>query len=355
MDICRISYGGGKTEYSKLTIGIKDTLIISCNINDGEEYFTFNTDNNTFSGAIGDNVYKNSVNTSRFIRKTGEKTKLDETAQSLINAFVAGTMSESDLITKGFAFGKWTWFEDFSLDRKLDYYTDKLGMGHFTNSISSLIFDTKNKYKKNFAYTLRRVNVKSAEEMIAIANTIKTAERVDENPNRIYWDDNYYAYGMNEMQERGDISYCFTDEAKLKFEEAIKVALEERRLRKEREAEEKYREMMRKDVQPIIDYLVEQKTSTSISYDDRVSRYFDYTELDSRFWKLDLGKALKPFCKIVACKLVSCEKQGDTNVAVLDITKYNKKGNITYRVPVTIVKGKILVSSINFSNATVVE
>ena len=165
----------------------------------------------------------------------------------------------------------------------------------------------------------------------------------------------------------------------MKFEEAIKATLEEKRLEQERIAEEKRLEQeriaeekrlqqeraaeerrlqeierQRKQIQPICDYLVLGKSALSICYGEQAGNYFDPTGLSST-WALDLEKAIKPFCKIVACKLVSYENQGDANVAVLDITKFNKKGDITYRVPVTIVNGKILVTSINFSNATVVE
>lgn len=124
------------------------------------------------------------------------------------------------------------------------------------------------------------------------------------------------------------------------------VLLEEKRLRE--------MEKQRKLIQPICDYLVLGKTALSICYGEQAGNYFDPTGLSST-WALDLEKAIKPFCKIVACTLVSFDKQGDNNVAVLDITKFNKKGNITYRLPVTIVNGKILVTSINFSNATIVE
>lgn len=131
------------------------------------------------------------------------------------------------------------------------------------------------------------------------------------------------------------------------------IILEKKRLVDERIAEEKRLEQ-RKQLQQICDYLVLGRTALSICFNDQASKYFDPTGLSST-WELDLEKAIKPFCKIVACKLVSCENQGNTNVAVFDITKFNKKGNITYRVPVTIVDGKILVTSISFSNATVVE
>ena len=128
---------------------------------------------------------------------------------------------------------------------------------------------------------------------------------------------------------------------------------EERRLQQERIADERRLqeiEKQRKQIQPICDYLVAQKTPLNICYSEEVGRYFDPAGL-SDTWKLDLDKAIKPFCKIAGCTLVSFEN----GVAVLDITKFNKKGNITYRVPVTIKDGKILVTSISFSNATVVE
>ena len=109
-----------------------------------------------------------------------------------------------------------------------------------------------------------------------------------------------------------------------------------------------------KKIQPICDFLVSEKSALSISYNTEVDKYFNPTGLSST-WRLDLKKKIKPFCKIADCKIFSCESKEDTIVAVLDITKYNKKGNITYRVPVTIVYGKILVTSIDFSNATIVE
>lgn len=124
------------------------------------------------------------------------------------------------------------------------------------------------------------------------------------------------------------------------------VLLEEKRLQE--------MERQKKLIQPICDYLVLGKTAFNICYSEQADNYFDSKGLSST-WKLDLEKAIKPFCKIVACTFVSLENQGDNNVAVLDITKFNKKGNITYRLPVTIVNGKILVTSISFSNATVVE
>lgn len=383
--------GGGQTGSAKLVIIFKDKKLISFNINDGNECFTINTDNNTFSGTHNGKVYKNGLNTSEFIRKTGEKTKPDETVTNLINGFLAGTMSESDIIAKGFGFERsWPWAY-YEYDN-LRYYISKLKAAHFMDeaqysSYSSAVHEIEHSNDINPALTLKRGNVKSVEEMIAIANTIKTAGEVSEGTYQIDWSEKEYGGGEWYKYEYGKnyivISnkfYYFTDEAELKFEEAIKTTLEEKRLEKERIAEEKRLEQeriaeerrlqqeriaeerrlqeiekQRKLIQPICDYLVEQRIPSSIGYDDQVSRYFDSTGLDAEYWRLDLVAAIKPFCKIVGCQLVNLENQGDTNVAILDITKFNKKGNITYRVPVTIKDGKILVTSINFSNATVVE
>ena len=67
-------------------------------------------------------------------------------------------------------------------------------------------------------------------------------------------------------------------------------------------------------------------------------------------------KGQKPLQIVVICDNISYAETYKKEIeAILDITKYNKKGNITHRVPVTIVNGKILVTSIKFSNATVVE
>ena len=357
--------GGGQTGSAKLVMVIKDKKLVSCDINNGKECFT--TSNNTFSGTHDGKVYKNGINTSEFIRKTGEKTKPDETVANLINGFVAGTISESDIIAKGFGFERSQPWRDFDYEN-IRYYISKLMAGHFMtedqySTYSRAVHETENNRDINQALTLKRGNVKSAEEMIAIANSIKTAVKVSEGENEINWYEkeyggewyNYY-YGKNYIIISNNF-YYFTDEAKLKLEEAIKATLEEKRLEQERIAEEKRLqeiEMQRNHFASICDYLVANATSTSISYDEKVEEYFDPTGLDE-YWRLELGKVIKPFCKIVACKLVSFETQGDPNVAVLDITKFNKKGNITYRLPVTIINGKILVTSINFSNATVVE
>ena len=354
---------GKKISSEKLVIIFKDKKLVSFNLNDGKECFTIN--NNTFSGTVNGKVYKNGVNTSEFIRKTGEHTKPDETVTSLINGFLAGTMSESDLIAKGFGFQRFRPWEYYDYD-KLRSYISKLMAAHFMDdaqysSYSSAVKEIEHSNDINPVFTLDRSIVKSVEEVVSIANTIMIADEVSDGADEITWQKEFvryrYCYNTNQIEKNGIYIYYFTDEAKLKLEEAIKSGLEERRLEQERIADEIRLQEMKMQI-PIImkicDYLVARATPTSISYDDKVNRCFDSEGLDE-YWRSELKELITPFCKIVACELVSFEAQGDNNVAVLDITKYNRKGNITYRLPVTIVNGKILVTSINISNATVVE
>lgn len=359
----------GKTATAKLVVIFKDNKLVSFDINDGDECFTINTSNNTFSGRTQwGEVYKNGVNISKFIRKTGEKTKPDENATNLINAFIAGTMTESDLIAKGFGFERKRPWQGYDFDN-FDYYFSKLHVGQFTQgAVSTSCFDLIHSMKNNNeiaitpTYTLKRVNVISADSLVAKTSFIKTSKKIWQNDEFVSWNDNsnteyHYTYKSNHIKI-SRVEYYFTDEAKLKLEEAIKVCLEERRLEEERQAEERRLEAERqaeerrilaerqaeeirlariererKLFQPICDFLVSRKTATSISYDDEVYKYFNSEGL-ADYWRLDLRKAIKPFCKIVGCTLVSREG----NVAVLDITKFNRKGNITYRVPVTLLR-----------------
>ena len=364
---------GNKSETKTCSITIKDDILVS--YNDGENNYKLNSDG-SFSGTLKGDVYKKSINTNKFVRKTGEITKPDATTQSLINAYIAGTMSESDLITKGFAFTGHRWIYSCNFNN-LRFYYNKLDIGEFSdngiaateysgNSLDNIIRYTEKNLKDSPAYTLKRANIISAEELIAKASTLNNAKEVSESADEIKWSDNdgiqyYYKYNTNQIYISNN-SYDFTDETKLKLEETIKEGLVEWSIEQKRIAEEERLqalEKQKKQIQPICDYLVAQRSSSSISYDEQVDRYFDSTGL-GEYWRLDLGKAIKPFCKIVDCKIVDCkiisnENYKKTIEAILDITKYNKKGNITHRVPVTIVNGKILVTSIDFSKATVVE
>ena len=374
---------GGKTQSLTCSVTIKDNMLVGYNENNGKRYFKINSDK-TFSGKISGAVYRNSVNTSKFIRKTGEVSSPDENVKGLINAFMSGTMTTSDLISKGFSLqveSRWLYYYDFS---NLSYYTNKLGADHFekdatTTSLSNIIASAQLDTSLAPAYTLMRVNVLSTEELLTKASSLKNSINISERNDEIGWTENggvWYCiyYNMNAIQSSEGIWY-FTDEAKSKLKDTIKAVLEEKRLEQERIAEEKRLEEARiaeakrleeeriaeekrlkeierqkAKIQPICDYLVYSKTALSICYGEQAGRYFNPRGLSST-WSLDLEKAIKPLCKIVGCKLVSYE--GD--VAVLDITKFNKKGNITYRIPVTIVDGKILVTSIDFSKAKVVE
>ena len=376
---------GGQTQTLTCTVTIKDNQFIA--YNSPKSSFQIN-DDNTFSGKIDGNVYKNCINTSIFIRKTGEKTKPDENVQSIISAFIGGTMSEADLLSKGFAFdvySNWIYYFDFEL---LDYLASKLPLGHFMTdsavsaSISSMEAATHLNKNISSAYTVKRVNVISTEELVDKVGTMKTTNKITDSTNWISWDDTdgnryLYCYNTNNIEISGNV-YYFTEESKVKLEETIKAYFEERRLEQERIAEEKRKEQeriaeekrkeqeriaeeKRKEeiekqkelIQPICNYLKYYKTPLQICYGDTVSRFFDPTGL-SASWSLDLEKLIKPFCKIVDCKVISYEPS--TKVAVLEITKQGKKKvNIVYHVPVVIEKGRIVVTSIDFSKATVVE
>ena len=379
----KIGTMGNKSETIASSATFKDSLLVS--YNDGKNNFTINNDGK-FSGTLNGDVYKNNLKTNKFIRKTGETTTPDETAQSLINNLISGTISESDLITKGFALEKHRGTNSIDID---DIFCDLrinleiLGINSLMNteraSYVTVGRTTEEILKKEGTCTLKRVNLISAEELTEKASSIKNATYVKNEAHRIYWETDNIEYEHEFNTNKIYISrnlYYFTDDAKSKIEIAIKEAIEERRKEQERIAEEQRKEqeriaegIIRKQTQPICDYLVEQRTSLNISYDDKASVHFDSSGLEEP-WRLNLSKAIKPFCKIVDCKIVDFKIISSQTYdyatygfdafkyeieAILDITKYNKKGNITYRIPVTIVDGRILITSLNFSKATVIE
>lgn len=427
----------GKSVSDKLTLSFQDNQMVSLNTNDIS--LKINNGNVTFSGKIDGVVYKNNVNTSEFNRtRSGTwQTCLvndDAAVKSLINAYISGTMSESDLLSKGYAFNK-THEWSFSYTGGLSRFMGTLKVNKFWGERSSNFYSLE----EPVLLTLMTVHVKTTEELIAIAESIKNANDVlpfrkkanisksytgfstdwaimDDNyvkgdhygdvTNKIgndpyYYDEGEYLfwtveeidnkYGVYEIQyaynyNRNSIriwntDYYFTDEAKLQFQKAIMQSLEdrrqeqmriakekrleeeriakERRIEQERLAEERRLreiEMQKKRLQPICDFLVSQKTSQKIAYDLSAINYFE-PDVAGIGWQSDLKKAIKPFCKIVDCKIISLDKGLYVTKAVLEITKYvsKKKGTITYHVPVTINNDKILISSICISNATVVK
>ena len=106
----------GNTELKTVSVTINNHKYIK--YNDGVhdfQLFQINKDN-TFSGKTNGEVYKKSINTSKFINKKGETTNLDKYTQNIINAYIAGTISDSDLITKGFIK-----FENYDLINSIDF------------------------------------------------------------------------------------------------------------------------------------------------------------------------------------------------------------------------------------------
>ena len=387
----------GQSVSDKLTLSFQDNQMVSLNTNDIS--LKVNNGNVTFSGIIDYVVYKNNVNTSEFKRTRSGiwRTCLvndDAAVKSLINAYISGTMSESDLISKGYAFNK-THEWRFSYTGKLSRFMGTLKVNKFWGERSSNFYSLE----EPVLLTLMTVNVKSAEELIAIAGTIKNVPldiyvspavsltyttalswEVRDDPSDFYPSSYVYKYNQNTIEVNGGV-YYFTDEAKLQFQKAIMQSLEYRRLERARIAEEKRLEqeriaeerrieqerlaeerrlreieMQKKRLQPICDFLVSQKTSQKIAYDLSAINYFE-PDVAGIGWQSDLKKAIKPFCEIVDCKIISLDKGFFVTKAVLEITKYvsKKKGTIKYHVPVSIYDDRILISSMNILNAIIVE
>lgn len=350
----------GQTLTLKCTITINDGHVVSYNY--ARNNFKINSDG-TFSGTLGGDVYKKCLNTTKFIRKTGEITKVDESTKSLINAFVAGTMTESDLLAKGFVLERGDeWMSALDVYNEISYFASKLEVGHYMKdasscSLVSIIRATEKKSAQYPALILKRVNVISTKDVVAKANTIKNAYTINERAGGVCWNDIEYYFGTNKIEISGN-AYYFADDARLKIEEVVKEAVElhreKKRLEEERLAEEKRLqeiERQKAKIQAICDYIVRQQKAFSICWDDSALKYFDGTGM-GEYWRLDFEKAIKPFCKIAGCKIVSYDPSGEV---VLEIVKLNKKGNIIYHLPVKIVDGKMLAKSFDISNATVVE
>lgn len=263
----------GKTMSGKLAIVFKDNKLVSFNINDGKECFTI--DDNIFSGTHDGKVYKKGVNTSEFIRKTGERTKLDEAAKKLVDGFIAGTISESDLIAQGYGFERRQPWRFYDYDN-LRYYISKLMAAHFMADVqyqlySRAVHDVENNQEIEPTRTLKRVDVISAEEMVQKANYIITAEegRFYVREDEIYCGGSdyftcypdYYIFKTSDGKE-----YSFTEESKLKFLEAVEKALEERQVYLERLAEQKRAEILERAVSYFNSEFVNNSGTSIVSY-----------------------------------------------------------------------------------------
>ena len=102
------------------------------------------------------------------------------------------------------------------------------------------------------------------------------------------------------------------------------------------------------------DYVVSNKDSYNIVSNAK-EIFFDKSGLDYySSWRDELRSRIIDLCPIVACKVVEMNENGDV---LLDITKRisKKKGNVTYRVPLKIKKGAIIIKSIDFNKVTKIE
>lgn len=88
-------------------------------------------------------------------------------------------------------------------------------------------------------------------------------------------------------------------------------------------------EALKKERLPILNLMLNKKSS-SISYDSDLNIYFDNTELNKDYWRLELGEKLKPFCPMVNIEIID----GDMEQMTVNITKRisKKKGNKTYQI-----------------------
>ena len=338
---------GNENESYSLSVTIKDNKIVNYNKN-GLGYFEINSDG-TFSGRLGGEDYKNSVNISTFIRKTGEETELDETAQNLINAFIAGSMSESDLLAKGYIFEKTSW-ENLCNPNTLNSYVSILSATYFMKgdgvsvSIDDLIKSTKNDKNISSAHKLKRVNLMSAEDLISKAQTtkIKTAYSVTAEKDYIHWGGCTYYYNSNYVQIDNEC-YYFTDDVKFKFKEAIDAGLEERRLEEERKAEEE----RLKEEQEVRDVVAnELKSIIGVS---------DYR---------NINKNLAQFCPIVGFEILDLQKESSGNyyiiICIVDKFINEKVGFQSYQTYVVCSKYRSrwiidMSNSFNLKNTTRVE
>lgn len=96
-----------------------------------------------------------------------------------------------------------------------------------------------------------------------------------------------------------------------------------------------------------LNYLVN-KSSTSMAYNDYAYKYFctDGVE-DQELWKLELGKRIKKFTKIIHIRLTGIDN--DTVYC-----EFTKKGKEVYQTSVKIKDNKILVTSIDFEGAKLI-
>ena len=107
---------------------------------------------------------------------------------------------------------------------------------------------------------------------------------------------------------------------------------------------------VQKDLQKVVDFILANKTKTSIAFDAGVGQYFYHPTMYD--FRLDFDGRLKSFCPIVGCEIVDI----DNEYITCKMTKQGKKkALISYEIALAYKDGKINVESFDFSKAKILE
>lgn len=107
----------------------------------------------------------------------------------------------------------------------------------------------------------------------------------------------------------------------------------------------------REMIQDVVNFILSNKTSSSIAYDEQLTQFFYHSSLEE--FRLEFSKQLKELCPIVACEIVSI----DDGKVVCKITKQGKK-KVLVSYEISLVYNneyKLSVESFDINNAKVVE
>ena len=107
---------------------------------------------------------------------------------------------------------------------------------------------------------------------------------------------------------------------------------------------------VQKDLQKVVDFILANKTKTSIAFDAGVGQYFYHPTMYD--FRLDFDGRLKSFCPIVGCEIVDI----DNEYITCKMTKQGKKkALISYEIALAYKDGKLNVESFDFSKAKILE
>lgn len=161
---------------------------------------------------------------------------------------------------------------------------------------------------------------------------------------KIYVDGVYYYQGYfiiegSEKELEDAIAELETKKAE------IAAAHEAARIAAQQEKERSLIEAKTNAIRESFDFILANRTPTSIAFDENFSRYL-FFDKKSEYWKLDVEKILKPFCPVVGCKIVSVTADS----AVCHWSVQGKKKVIsTYELTLKIYKGRLVIDAETFN------